>query len=110
MGGTDQLGFSFRAPERRVWTVRDLVAAVRSHIEREYSDAWVEGEISNLRAHDSGHIYFTLKDQNSQLNAVMFRSQARLLRFRPENGMQVLVRGRITIYEDRGQLQIVAEH
>jgi exodeoxyribonuclease VII large subunit len=70
----------------------------------------VEGEISNFRAHDSGHIYFTLKDQNSQLSGVMFRSQARLLRFRPENGMQVVVRGRITIYEDRGQLQIVAEH
>ena len=110
MGSTDQLGFSFRAPERRMWTVRDLVAAVRSHIEREYGDAWVEGEISNFRAHDSGHLYFTLKDQNSQLSAVMFRSQARLLRFRPENGMQVVVRGRITIYEDRGQLQISAEH
>ena len=110
MSTTDQLGFSFRAPERRVWTVRDLVAAVRTHIEREYSDAWVEGEISNFRAHDSGHLYFTLKDQNSQLNAVMFRSQARLLRFRPENGMQVVVRGRITIYEDRGQLQISAEY
>jgi exodeoxyribonuclease VII large subunit len=110
MDVTDQLGFSFRAPERRVWTVRDLVAAVRSHIEREYSDAWVEGEISNFRAHDSGHLYFTLKDQNSQLSAVMFRSQARLLRFRPENGMQVVVRGRITIYEDRGQLQISAEY
>lgn len=110
MSTTDQLGFSFRAPERRVWTVRDLVAAVRTHIEREYSDAWVEGEISNFRAHDSGHLYFTLKDQNSQLNAVMFRTQARLLRFRPENGMQVVVRGRITIYEDRGQLQISAEY
>ena len=59
---TDQLGFSFKPPERRIWTVRDLVAAVRSHIEREYGDAWVEGEISNFRAHDSGHLYFTLKD------------------------------------------------
>src|SRR3954469_6047219 len=110
MSTTNQLGFSFRAPERRVWTVRDLVAAVRTHIEREYSDAWVEGEISNFRAHDSGHLYFTLKDQNSQLNVVMFRSQARLLRFRPENGMQVVLRGRVTIYEDRGQLQISAEY
>jgi len=70
----------------------------------------VEGEISNFRAHDSGHFYFTLKDADSQLSAVMFRSQARLLRFRPENGMQVVVRGRITIYEDRGQLQISAEY
>jgi exodeoxyribonuclease VII large subunit len=104
------MGFSFRPPERRVWSVRDLVASVRSHIEREYTDTWVEGEISNFRAHDSGHLYFTLKDQNSQLSAVMFRSQARLLRFRPENGMQIVVRGRITIYEDRGQLQISAEY
>jgi exodeoxyribonuclease VII large subunit len=110
MASLDQLGFSFKPPERRVWTVRDLVAAVRTHIEREYGDIWVEGEISNFRAHDSGHFYFTLKDPNSQLSAVMFRSQARLLRFRPENGMQVVVRGRITIYEDRGQLQISAEY
>ncbi len=106
----DQLGFSFRPPDRRVWKVRDLVGAVRTHIEREYGDTWVEGEISNFRAHDSGHLYFTLKDESSQLSAVMFRSQARLLRFRPENGMQVVVRGRITIYEDRGQLQISAEY
>jgi len=110
VASTDQLGFSFRPPDRRVWTVRDLVATVRTHIEREYGDTWVEGEISNLRAHDSGHLYFTLKDQNSQLSAVMFRSQAKLLRFRPENGMQVLLRGRVTIYEDRGQLQISAEY
>ena len=110
MAFADQLGFSFKPPERRVWTVRELVAAVRTHIEGAYAVAWVEGEISNFRAHDSGHFYFTLKDQNSQLSAVMFRSQARLLRFRPENGMQVIVRGRVTIYEDRGQLQISAEH
>ncbi|PYX11969.1 MAG: exodeoxyribonuclease VII large subunit [Acidobacteria bacterium] len=110
MSSTDQLGFSFRPAERRVWTVRDLVVAVRTHIEREYSDIWVEGEISNFRAHDSGHLYFTLKDSNAQIKAVMFRSQARLLRFRPENGMQVVGRGRITIYEDRGELQISAEY
>ncbi len=110
MSSTDQLGFSFKPPDRRIWTVRDLVAAVRNHIEREYGDAWVEGEISNFRAHESGHLYFTLKDQNAQLRAVMFRSQARLLRFRPENGMQVVLRGRVTIYEDRGELQISAEY
>ena len=110
MSSTDQLGFSFRPADRRIWTVRDLVVAVRTHIEREYSDIWVEGEISNFRAHDSGHLYFTLKDQNAQIKAVMFRSQARLLRFRPENGMQVVGRGRVTIYEDRGELQISAEY
>ncbi len=110
MSSTDQLGFSFRPADRRIWTVRDLVVAVRTHIEREYSDIWVEGEISNFRAHDSGHLYFTLKEQNAQIKAVMFRSQARLLRFRPENGMQVVGRGRVTIYEDRGELQISAEY
>jgi exodeoxyribonuclease VII large subunit len=110
VGAIDQLGFSFRPPERRVWTVRDLVASVRTHIEREYSDAWVEGEISNFRAQNSGHLYFTLKDQNSQISVVMFRSSARLLRFKPTDGMLVVVRGRVTIYEDRGQLQIIAEY
>jgi exodeoxyribonuclease VII large subunit len=110
VSSTDQLGFSFKPPDRRTWTVRDLVAAVRTHIEREYGEIWVEGEISNFKAHDSGHLYFTLKDQHSQIRAVMFRSQARLLRFRPENGMQVVLRGRVTIYEDRGELQISAEY
>src|ERR1700674_2069256 len=106
---SDQLGFQFRPPDRRVWTVRALVSAVRSHIEREYSDCWVEGEISNLRIPDSGHLYFTLKEESAQIRVVMFRSSAKLLRFRPENGLQVTVRGRITVYEDRGELQISAE-
>ncbi|HKM47261.1 MAG TPA: exodeoxyribonuclease VII large subunit [Terriglobales bacterium] len=105
----DQLGFQFRPPERRVWTVRALVSAVRSHIEREYSDCWVEGEISNLRIPDSGHLYFTLKEEAAQIRVVMFRSSAKLLRFRPENGLHVTVRGRITVYEERGELQISAE-
>lgn len=107
---TDQLGFNFRPPERRTWKVRDLVASVRTHIEREYSDAWVEGEISNFRAPESGHLYFTLKDGDSQIRVVMFRSSARLLRFRPADGLQVVVRGRVTIYEERGELQISAEY
>src|ERR1700674_2002462 len=110
MSLTDQLGFRFTPPERRVWTVHALVAAVRTHVEREYTDAWVEGEISNFRAPDSGHLYFTLKDGNAQIRAVMFSSKARLLRFRPADGMQVVVRGRVTVYEDRGELQIAAEY
>jgi exodeoxyribonuclease VII large subunit len=93
-----------------MWAVCDLVAAARTHLEREYSDVWVEGEISNFRAHDSGHLYFTLKDRDSQIRAVMFRSQARLLRFRPEDGMQIVLRGRVTIYEGRGELQLSAEY
>ena len=110
MASADQLGLTFSAPERKVWIVRDLVAAVRTRVEREYSDIWVEGEISNFRAHDSGHLYFTLKDQNSQIRAVMFRSQAKLVRFRPEDGMLVVLRGRVTVFEGRGELQLSAEY
>ena len=92
MSAADQLGFSFRPPERRVWTVRDLVASVRTHIEREYSDAWVEGEISNFRAQASGHLYFTLKDGASQVRSVIFRSALRYLKFKPADGLRALLR------------------
>ena len=106
-----QLDFTFQmAQERRVWRVRDLVGAVRTHLEREYTDVWVEGEISNFRPAESGHLYFTLKDENAQIRIVMFRSQARLLRFRPENGLHVIARGRITVYDARGELQLSAEY
>lgn len=109
----DQLGLLFpseRQPEsRRIWTVSTLVAEIRGHVERAYPDCWVEGEISNLRIAASGHIYFTLKDEAGQLPVVLFRRQASLLRFRPEASLRVLVRGRISIYEERGQLQLVAE-
>jgi exodeoxyribonuclease VII large subunit len=110
MSSLDQLGFNFRPPERHIWTVRDLIASLRTHLEREYTDVWLEGEISNLRAHPSGHLYFTLKDENAQIRVVMFRSSARLLRFKPDNGMQVIARGRVTVYEERGELQISAEY
>ena len=86
-----------------------LVTEIRGHIERTYPDCWVEGEISGLRSASSGHIYFTLKDEYGQLPVVLFRRQASLLRFRPEAALRVLVRGRISIYEDRGQLQLIAE-
>lgn len=108
-----QLGFAFEAEPaaiaRRIWTVADLVGEVRLHIEREYSDLWVEGEISNLRAAPSGHVYFTLKDGDAQLPAVLFRRQASLLRFKPADGLHVLMRGKISVYEERGQMQLVAE-
>jgi exodeoxyribonuclease VII large subunit len=110
MGG--QLDFTFQAiaAQRRVWVVRELMSAVRTSLEREYTDVWVEGEISNFRPAESGHLYFTLKDGDAQLRLVMFRTQARLLRFKPENGMQVVARGRITIYEARGDMQLAAEY
>src|SRR5437868_13453188 len=109
-----QLGLLF-APQqaqinaRRIWTVRQLVGAVRTALEREYTDIFVEGEISNYRPADSGHLYFTLKDGDAQVRIVMFRSQARLLRFKPDNGMQIIARGRVTIYDARGELQLSAE-
>src|SRR5512132_209438 len=108
----DQLDLTFQgsvAP-RRVWSVRDLMGAVRTSLEREYTDVWVDGEISNFRPAESGHLYFTLKDAEAQLRVVMFRSQARLLRFQPENGMAILARGRLTVYEARGELQLSAEY
>ncbi|MGC2161229.1 MAG: exodeoxyribonuclease VII large subunit [Silvibacterium sp.] len=111
--GAAQLGFSFdaaQAQHRRVWKVSELVGELRADIEREFSDLWVEGEICDLRPAASGHVYFTLKDDAGQLSAVLFRRQASLLRFRPENGLYVLLRGRLSLYEQRGQVQIVAEH
>jgi exodeoxyribonuclease VII large subunit len=95
--------------ERRIWTVRDLVTGIRQQVEREYQDIWVEGEVSNCHTAPSGHIYFTLKDGEAQLPVVLFRSQARLLRFRPQDGLAILARGRISVYESRGQLQLIAE-
>lgn len=110
MSFADQLGFTFeQAPTRRIWRVADLVSSVRTTVERGYTDVWVEGEISNFRPAESGHLYFTLKDGDAQLRVVMFRSQARLLRFRPENGIQIIARGRVTIYDARGELQLSAE-
>jgi exodeoxyribonuclease VII large subunit len=107
-----QLGFTFEAPkpQRRIWRVSELAAELRAQVERAFSDVWIEGEICDLRPAASGHVYFTLKDDSAQLSVVLFRSQARLLRFRPEDGLHILLRGRLSVYEQRGQMQIVAEH
>ena len=110
MSGTEQLGLMFQAPARKIYPVRELVAAVRTQVERAFTDVYVEGEISNYRPAESGHFYFTLKDSSAQLRTVMWRTQARLLRFRPDNGMQVIARGRVTVYDERGDLQFQAEH
>ncbi len=110
MAGTEQLGLIFQAPPRKIYPVRELVAAIRTQVERSFTDVYVEGEISNYRPAESGHLYFTLKDGSAQLRLVMWRTQARLLRFRPENGQQVIARGRVTIYDERGDLQFQAEY
>ncbi|HZU11030.1 MAG TPA: exodeoxyribonuclease VII large subunit [Pseudacidobacterium sp.] len=108
MSQAAQLGFTFEQ-SRHIWKVSELLGEVCAHLERQYADVWIEGEISNLRPASSGHIYFTLKDDEAQLGAVIFRRQASLLRFRPEDGLQVLVRGRVSVYEQRGQMQVIAE-
>ena len=95
--------------ERRVWRVRDIVADIRQRLELGYLDVWIEGEISNCRPAPSGHLYFTLKDGEAQLPVVLFRRQAQLLRFRPTDGLAILARGRLSVYESRGQLQLIAE-
>jgi exodeoxyribonuclease VII large subunit len=110
--GDSQFSFEFSvaAPVRRIYGVRELVTEVRTHLEKGFPEIWVEGEVSNYRPAESGHIYLTLKDGDAQLRVVMFRAQARLLRFRPQNGMQVITRGRITMYEARGEMQLLAEY
>ena len=106
-----QLDFFFEEPRssRRIWPVAELVGEIRERIEDEFADIWVEGEISNYRPAPSGHLYFTLKDAEAQLPIVLFRRQAMLLRFRPADGLHVLVRGKVSIYPQRGHMQLVAE-
>ena len=97
-------------PARRVLTVTELTASVRVLLESKYAEVWIEGEISNARVWKTGHLYFTLKDTGAQLRAVMFRSALRLQRFRPEDGQHVIARGRISVYEPKGEYQIVCDH
>jgi exodeoxyribonuclease VII large subunit len=98
------------SPAPTLYTVRQLIAELRQHVENAYTGLLnVEGEISNCRPAASGHIYFTLKDGDAQLPVVLFRRNAQLLAFKLKDGMAVEVRGRISVYETRGQLQLIAE-
>jgi len=99
----------FQFEERRIFTVAELVDEVRLKLESSFRGVWLQGEISNLKRPASGHLYFTLKDDEAQLSAVCFRMQSRYLRFEPEDGMDVIVRGSITVYPPRGQLQMMVE-
>lgn len=95
---------------RHVYTVAELTAAIRGLLEDRFGEVWVEGEISNCRQWATGHLYFTLKDEGAQIKAVMFRSACRRLRFRPEDGLHVVARARLTVYEPKGEYQVVCEH
>jgi exodeoxyribonuclease VII large subunit len=94
---------------RLIYTVSELTRQIKDSLEGLFPNIWVEGEISNLRIPSSGHYYFTLKDGQSQIRAVMFRSQQRILPFVPEDGMSVISRGRVNVYEPRGEYQLLIE-
>ena len=96
--------------QRRIYTVSDLTADIKVILEDKFPFVWICGEISNFRVPASGHFYFTLKDDNAQINVVMFRSQNRNLKFVPEDGMSVTGLGRISLYEPRGTYQIIFEY
>jgi len=98
------------ARARRILTVSELTAQIRGTLEGQFFDMWVEGELSNCKVWNTGHLYFTLKDQGAQIRGVMFRGSLRLLRFTPKDGMRVVARGRLGVYEPKGEYQIVCEH
>jgi len=96
-------------PFRYILTVSELTQEIKDILELKFPDIWIEGEISNLRIPPSGHIYFTLKDDFSQIRAVLFKMQARNLRFVLEDGLHVICRGRVSLYEKRGEYQLILE-
>jgi len=97
-------------PVKEIYAVSRLVREAKGVLEGTFPLLWVEGEISNLAMPASGHIYFTLKDEAAQVRCAMFKMRMRHIRFTPKNGMQVLLRVRVTLYEGRGEFQCVAEH
>jgi exodeoxyribonuclease VII large subunit len=96
-------------PVRKIYSVAELSLRIRVLFEHEFPDVWVTGEVSNFHAAGSGHCYFTLKDGTAQLRAVCFRNQARYLKFKPRDGLAVIARGRLTVYEARGEYQLSVE-
>src|SRR6266571_9524894 len=97
-------------PTRRVFSVTELTVRVRDLLEAEFFEVWVEGELSNCRVWNTGHLYFTLKDGSSSIRSVIFRSALRYLKFKPADGLRVVARGRVSVYEPKGEYQLVCEH
>ena len=96
-------------PERRVYTVSELNSSIRGILDREFQDVWVAGEISGAKLATSGHYYFTLKERDAQVRCVCFRSTLRYLKFKPQDGVAVVARGRIDVFEARGEYQLLVE-
>jgi exodeoxyribonuclease VII large subunit len=97
-------------PVRRVLTVTELTIGVRDLLEERFSEIWVEGELSNCKTWNTGHLFFTLKDDRTQIKGVIFRSALRYLKFKPADGLRVVARGRVSVYEPKGEYQIICEH
>ena len=97
-------------PERKVWRVAELTAQVRELLERAFRDLWVQGEVSNFRVSPYGHYYFTLKDASAQLRCFVNKKDTRLLRLRPEDGLEITVRGALGVYEARGEYQLLVNY
>ena len=93
-----------------ILTVTQLTYQIKSLLEGNFPEVWVEGEISNLTVPQSGHAYFTLKDEQSQVRAVLFRSSQRFLKFTLQHGIQVICRGRVSVYEPRGEYQFIVDY
>jgi len=102
------MDLAFQPP--RIYTVSALTAEIKYLLEEKFDFIWVEGEISNFARPSSGHFYMSLKDENAQIRAVMFKPQAYYLKFMPEDGMKVIARGRIGVYEPRGEYQIILDY
>lgn len=106
----EQFALEFdRAPERRIFTVSELNAAIRAVLDAEFPDLWVSGEISGVKLAASGHYYFTLKERDAQVRCVAFRSAHRYWKIKPQDGLAVLARGRLDVYEARGEYQLLVE-
>jgi exodeoxyribonuclease VII large subunit len=101
---------SVAAEPRRVYSVSQLTQRIREMLEERFFEIWVEGEISNCFVAKTGHVYFTLKDAGAQIKAVMFRSDVRYLRFKIKDGLSVVARGRLTVYDPKGEYQIICQH
>ncbi len=104
----EQFGFNF-APARRVYTVAELNGAIQDLLTTEFDDIWVSGEISGAKVLGSGHCYFTLKDRDSQIRCALFKGTMRFLKFKPQDGVAVIARGRVDVFAPRGEYQIIIE-
>jgi exodeoxyribonuclease VII large subunit len=101
---------SMLGEHKQIITVSELTLQIKKHLEKGFEEVWLEGEISNFRSPSSGHYYFTLKDETSQIRAVIFRFMGRYLKYQPQDGLYIICRGRISIYEPRGEYQIILDY